>query len=30
MGQPIIQFKHISKAFDGQLVLRDLSLNIEA
>ena len=29
MGQPIIQFKHISKAFDGQLVLRDLSLNIE-
>ena len=30
MGQPIIQFKHILKAFDGQLVLRDLSLNIEA
>lgn len=30
MGQPIIQFKHISKAFDGQLVLQDLSLNIEA
>ncbi len=30
MGQPIIQFEHISKAFDGQPVLRDLSLSIEA
>lgn len=30
MGQPIIQFENISKVFDGQLVLRDLSLNIEA
>lgn len=30
MGQPIIQFKHISKAFDGQPVLKDLSLDIEA
>ena len=30
MGQPIIQFEHISKAFDGQPVLRDLSLDIEA
>lgn len=29
MGQPIIQFEHISKAFDGQPVLRDLSLDIE-
>ncbi len=30
MGQPIIQFEHISKAFAGQLVLRDLSLSIES
>ena len=30
MGQPIIQFEHISKAFDGQPVLKDLSLDIEA
>ena len=30
MGQPIIQFEHISKAFAGQPVLRDLSLSIEA
>ncbi len=30
MGQPIIQFEHISKAFDGQPVLEDLSLDIEA
>ena len=30
MGQPIIQFEHISKAFDGQPVLQDLSLDIEA
>ena len=30
MGQPIIQFEHISKAFAGQPVLQDLSLNIEA
>lgn len=29
MGQPIIQFEHISKAFAGQPVLRDLSLSIE-
>ena len=30
MGQPIIQFEHISKAFAGQPVLRDLSLSIES
>lgn len=30
MGQPIIQFEHILKAFAGQPVLRDLSLSIEA
>lgn len=30
MGQPIIQFEHISKAFSNQPVLRDLSLSIEA
>lgn len=30
MGQSIIQFEHISKAFAGQPVLRDLSLSIEA
>lgn len=30
MGQPIIQFEHISKAFAGQPVLLDLSLSIEA
>ena len=30
MGQPIIQFEHISKAFAGQPVLRDLLLSIEA
>ena len=30
MGQPIIQFEYISKAFDGQPVLQDLSLDIEA
>ena len=29
MGQPIIQFEHISKAFAGQPVLLDLSLSIE-
>ena len=30
MGQPIIQFEHISKAFADQPVLRNLSLSIEA
>ena len=30
MGQPIIQFEHILKAFAGQPVLQDLSLSIEA